>query len=732
MGNYFRRFTRERRHRMIGFNAKRALLASMGMAVAATLIVGIFSLTPLYRNMDYAIGDDATRRFTHAGLADEQVVILAIDDAAIRNFSKIYNVNWPWPREFYGLVTNYLQRAGAKSVIFDMLFTEKEVDRMDVSADASERAFADAIARSGRVVLGGVVANGPLEMSLRTAGGLTFPGSETIPAPVYDSLTPPIASLAHNATTGVVNFMADSDGTVRRMPLFFKVGDALYPQLAFAAYLTGTGDKVVRYLPESRKLVTEKNLFSLDDEGRHTIFWYGPGGAEGVYRYDSFYDALRSVVAEMEGEAPVIPKSEYKDKHVVVCGTASGLMDLKSTPFTPLAPYPGGEIQATLLDNYLNGRHVRRVEGVSVVLFSLVAALTAAFAFAAGSFTVAAGVSSSLLLFVLGIGWLLLRQGGLSVDLLFPLLTLGLTAMGAAIYRMVTEGAAKRQIRAIFSRYLHEDVINHLMRHPDTVSLEGTECVGTVLFTDLQGFTSFAEDKTPKELIGVLNRYFDVVTGIVLEQGGMLDKYTGDGIMAVFGAPVSRDDHVRAACEAVLEFRRRKVNRLIPSEQGDILTRIGISAGPVVVGNLGSERRMDFTAIGDTVNLSARLEGVNKAYGTTNMLCENAWNEVKEAYLFREVDCIRVKGKNRPIRVFTLIERLGDVTPEMQAVEDAFSEALLIYRTRDWDRAVACFEKVLALDPEDGPAAAYIKRCQLLKKNPALVGDDGVFNFQTK
>ena len=716
----------------MGYKMRRGLMASVLAAIVATLLVGVFSLTPLYQNMDYALSDAITRGFTPEGLADSRVVIVAIDDTSIQNFSKIYNVNWPWPREFYGLVTGYFHRAGAKAVVFDMLFTEKEVDRVDVDAEASEQSFSDAIATNGRVVLGGVALRGEHEVREGLPRGLRFPGSETLPAPTYDTLTPPIPSLGAHARVGVVNFLTDSDGVVRRMAPFFRVGKRLYPQLAFATYLAGTGDRVVRFDATQGVLVTEQQVIPVDAKGNHTILWYGKGGPEGIYRYDSFYDVLRSVVAEMNGEIPVIRPEEYEGAYVVVCGTASGLMDLKSTPFTPRAPYPGGEIQATVLDNYLNGRHVREIPLAWVVALSLLLSFVAAFAFAVGRFTLALGTSGTLVGLSLFAGWFVLKPGGVLVDLLFPLLTLGLTATVSAVYRMVTEGAAKRQIRAIFSRYLHEAVINHLMRNPDTVSLEGTECIGTVLFTDLQGFTTFAEDKTPQELIKVLNTYFEVVTGIVLEQGGMLDKYTGDGIMAVFGAPVARLDHVRAACEVVLEFGRKRVNSLIPSEQGDILTRIGISSGPVVVGNLGSARRMDFTAIGDTVNLSARLEGVNKAYGTTNMLCENAWQQVKDLYLFREVDCIRVKGKSRPIRVFTLVDRLESVTPDVKAVEEAFAGALGIYRTGAWDEAAKAFQRVLALAPDDGPARAYAERCHILKQNPDLVDEDGVFNFQTK
>ena len=711
-----------------------AMVASLATAFVATLVVGLFSLSPLYHNMQNAASDAALRMVTTRGMADPDIVVVAIDDASIENFSKAYGVHWPWPREFYGLVARYLSGAGAHAVVFDMLFTEKEVSRMDVDAEASEQAFAAAIADSGKVVLGAVVghSDGPEGAGVQLSPGMVFENSDTLNQPQYSRYTPPIAPLAAHANAGVVNFLSDGDGTVRRMPFFFRVGDRLYPQLAFAAYLSSTSDKVLRYDRQRGELVTMKRTFTLDSQGNHTIYWYGKGGSGGSYRYDSFYDTLRSAVQAMEGEAPVIPPESYRGKFVVVCGTASGLTDLKSTPFTPQAPYPGGEIQATLLDNYLNGRGLRVLSADRLVVFSFIVSLIAAVAFTSSSFVVASLTTSLLFFLPLAASYALFRYNAISADFIFPIVALGLASSGAAVYRMVTEGAAKRQIRTVFSRYLHEDVINQIMKNPDKVSLDGVECFGTVLFTDLQGFTSFAEDKTPRELIKVLNDYFQVVTDIVLDQGGMLDKYTGDGIMAVFGAPVECRDHARAACEVILAFRQERVNEMIPSKRGNILTRIGISSGPVVVGNLGSERRMDFTAIGDTVNLSARLEGVNKAYGTTNMLSEQTWEQVKEEYFFRELDRIRVKGKNKPIRVFTLVDRLEDVSARRLAIEDAFQRALGAYRLKLWDEAIERFERVLTLDPEDNPSAAYIERCQLLKHTPELVDGDGVFTFKTK
>ncbi|GAB6097888.1 adenylate/guanylate cyclase domain-containing protein [Desulfatiferula olefinivorans] len=710
------------------------LLVASIIGVVVVLFVYLFSLTDLYKRMAYSAQDFSRHHCARKDLADPDIVMVAIDDASISRFSEKFNFPWPWPRQFYGIILDYFKKAGARTVVFDMLFSQSEVGRLDIDAAASEQAFADGAAAFGRTVLGENLIDAP-GRAPATASGLSIENGDALPAREYSGVEPLIPSLSQSAAAvGVVNFHADEDGVCRRMPLVFKAGGVLRPQLSLAAYLTAENDALVGYDPETGELVTRKKRFPLDRNGFFPIYWYGKGGPAGnVYRYDSFYNVFIAATQLMGGLEPGIPLSEFADKVVVICATAGGLMDLKATPFSSTeAPYPGGEIHATLLDNLKNDRIIREDTLLWTAVLTLILMVLLAHVFISRSLAAALPLAVVLGLGAVGLSFYLFSSRMIHVDFIFPVLAVFLTSAAAAMYKMLTEGQKKRQIRSIFSRYLHEDVINLLMEDPERVDLEGTELVGTVLFTDLQGFTTFAEDKSPQTLIEVLNRYFETVTNIVLDQKGMLDKYTGDGIMAIFGAPVAREGHAKSACEVILAFRDKGVNDLISSEGPKILTRIGISTGPIVVGNLGSTRRMDFTAIGDTVNLSARLEGVNKAYGTLNIMSEFTWEYVKDDYFFRELDFIRVKGKNRPIRVFTLVDRLEAMTPEKLAVEERFKEAIACYRTRCWAEAVTLFEKVLELNPGDPPSLAYIERCRLLQTNPDLVDDHGVFTFKTK
>ncbi len=709
---------------------------ALTLAVSVVLALYLFSHSRLYKRVELASDDFRWSYCARPDLADRDTVIVAIDDYSITNLAEQFNFSWPWPRQFYGIATDYLKKAGARSVTFDLLYTQSEVGRMDVDGTTSENDFARAMAESGFVILGENLLADPGSRKTGNDGlkGLVFDQSDLLPVDVFTSVETPIPVLAESAAAvGVVNFHADGDGVCRRLPLVFSVNGTLRPQLSLAAYLVSEKDSLVGYDPKKRELVTRKKRFPLDRNGYYTIYWYGKGGPEGAYRYESFFNVFVSATQVMNGEKPVLPLSEFKDKNVVVCATASGLMDLKATPFSATdAPYPGGEIHATLFDNLKNSRAITPVSDYMVRAVTLTLMVLLAYVYITRSIGAALALSAVLASAPFALSFYLFKYHMVQMNFIFPVLSVLFTSMASAVYKTLTEGQKKRQIKAIFSRYLHEDVIDLLMKDPERVDLEGTELVATVLFTDLQGFTTFAEDKTPRTLITVLNRYFETVTGIVLDQGGMLDKYTGDGIMAIFGAPLPKEGHAKAACETILEFRDKGVNDLISTEGTKILTRIGISSGPIVVGNLGSSRNMDFTAIGDTVNLSARLEGVNKAYGTTNIMSEFTWEFVKDDYCFRELDYIRVKGKNKPIRVFTLVDRKDAMTPETLAIEERFQAAMEAYRARDWDGAIALFRDVLALNPEDPPSEAYIERCQLLETHPELVDEQGVFTFKTK
>jgi adenylate cyclase len=273
-------------------------------------------------------------------------------------------------------------------------------------------------------------------------------------------------------------------------------------------------------------------------------------------------------------------------------------------------------------------------------------------------------------------------------------------------------------MRKIFTRYLHPDIIETLIQHPDQIEMGGEEIEATIMFSDIYNFTTYSEGKHPKELVKDLNEYFNYITNTILEHNGLLDKYTGDGLMAVFGAPIPRKDHAYLACKTALLHksfaRKQRDNR--PSSVFHINTRLGINTGSIVAGNIGSEKRMDYTAIGDAVNLSARLEGVNKIFKTQIIISNTTYEFVKDDFICRELDYLKVKGKNEPTRIYELLD-FKDKLSEYGWIAE-YHSALDLYRKGEFARAKEAFDALYNSDLKDYPSQTMSERCGYLIANP--------------
>jgi adenylate cyclase len=257
-----------------------------------------------------------------------------------------------------------------------------------------------------------------------------------------------------------------------------------------------------------------------------------------------------------------------------------------------------------------------------------------------------------------------------------------------------------------------------------------------VIFSDVVGFTTLSEQLTPEALVSLLNQYLTEMTNIIFKYNGMLDKYEGDAIMAVFGAPIAHGNHALNACLAALDMQEQlKQLRSLWGKQGrpQLYARVGINTGTMVVGNMGSENRFDYTVMGDAVNLGARLESANKQYNTFIMIGENTYQAAKDHLIVRELDIVRVKGKTELVRVYELLStREKGISEQKVKILDHYSKGYSNYLTQNWDEALKDFQLALQVDPNDGPSRTYVQRCQQFKENPPGEGWDGVFVFRTK
>jgi adenylate cyclase len=312
-----------------------------------------------------------------------------------------------------------------------------------------------------------------------------------------------------------------------------------------------------------------------------------------------------------------------------------------------------------------------------------------------------------------------------------------LTFLALSLMKFLRTAREKGYIRNAFAHYLSADVINELLTDPDKLSLGGEKKYMTAMFTDVKGFSTISEKLDPQDLVRLLNIYLTEMSDTIMSQRGTIDKYEGDAIIAFFGAPVAYPDHAERACYAACRMKsleeelnkRTMESKMSPSP---ILTRIGINTGDMVVGNMGSAKKMDYTIMGNAVNLAARLEGVNKQYGTWMLMSEATYKEGGANYVCRKLDRVRVVGINEPVRLYELVGNKQFVTSQKKEIVERFHAALDVFEQKEWESAQKTLLEILALDPEDGPAGVYSKRCaEFLAKAPPP-NWDGVFNLTAK
>ncbi|MCK4965957.1 adenylate/guanylate cyclase domain-containing protein, partial [bacterium] len=350
-------------------------------------------------------------------------------------------------------------------------------------------------------------------------------------------------------------------------------------------------------------------------------------------------------------------------------------------------------------------------------------------------------IKCAIVILTLLAGYLLTAQyvfvsKGLIIDVLGTVSTLMIGYLSITVYNFFSEEKEKKMIRGIFSRYVTKSVVDELIKNPDMVKLGGERKTLTVFFSDVAGFTSVSEALSPEDLVGLLNEYLTAMSNIILKYDGMIDKYEGDAIMAVFGTPIPMPDHAVKACHVSLEMQDELVElRKKWHEEGkpELKVRIGLNTGPMIAGNMGAMDRLDYTVMGDSVNLGSRLEGANKQYGTYIMISGFTYELVKDDIETRFLDSLRVQGKKLPVKVYEVLaskdKGLSDIK---RKVVESFDQGMECYLKQNWDKGIYYFENALSLDNDDPPSQVYLERCQAYKENPPASDWDGVYTMTTK
>lgn len=592
--------------------------------------------------------------------------------------------------------------------------------------------------------------------------------SLTHPIPQYAEWTPNIP-LFQQAADYSASFIAklDSDGYVRHYPLFYrsgnKLGSSFIPSLALQSYLLAKSYrayvKIEKAKNQNSKSITQFSIIDpstepetkitdlpIDNAGQLLINYYGPQmslpyvPAKELFSERDTLRVLRGVPQKSSTQQKVISselvdkKAFLEGKNLVVGLTAEALYDLRNTPTEP--NYPGPEIHLTVLANLLDRTFLKTVSNeivwlpASIFIFALLLSFLFSRMASLQSFAL---VNLCLVVSIVVDFWLFIHQqiktSGIYLSLVIAVIYSAIT-----IFRFFTEEKTKKELRTTFSKYVSPAVVDELLKEPDNLKLGGRRQRMTVFFSDLRGFTTISEKLPPEDLVKLLNRYLSPMTEIVFANSGTLDKYMGDAIMAFFGAPISSPSHAAQACRCALQSldKLKELQKIFASEGLPFIDiGIGINTGEMSVGNMGSNIVQSYTVMGDAVNLASRLEGTNKEYGCKIIISEFTYQEVKDQFIAREIDRVRVKGKNEPVRIYELVQE-GPANEAVKTKMKNFSQAFDLYLAKKFPEALEIFKQITVQFGADPVSEVYIERCSEYITEPPPANWDGVYVMKTK
>jgi adenylate cyclase len=635
---------------------------AFAIALAWCVLLGALSVTQKWQQFETKGFDELTFA-TAPNRSAFPITIIGIDEPSF----KVLQLQWPWPRSLHAELVDRLAKAGAAVIVFDILFSEPSTKKDD-------QRFADAIKRSGNVVL---------------AADLVY--REEASVRQWLRLDPLQLFLDAGAHTGLATVTLDPDLVVRKIP---ESQDALWRAM-------------VRRLMQLHPEIAPNLAIKPGSMIRYI-------GADHTIPYVSYHEVINPTGS--------IPADFFKDQVVIVGrdvkaspDAGSAQADLFATPFLARTGWlvPGAEIHANILETVLAQRAIVPAPKIYELLFLVLVALGCALLMRRWRPILSALAGIGVMIAVVALDWWLFSDSQMWLPAFSTLAAVPAMYVSLGGVSFLREQARRREVTQAFSLYVTPQVVDQLLAHPEQLKLGGERREVTFMFTDLAGFTTFSEALSAERVVYLLNRHFTEMTDIVLKHDGTVARFIGDAIMAFWGAPLDDEKQALHAVTAAIEMQegmQRLREEFVAEGLPAIHMRIGIQSGSAILGNLGSARRFDYTAIGDDVNLAARLEGINKLYGTGIMVGDATARQVSATVPLRRVDRVIVKGKSQPVEVFTPC-----ADPEIVRLND---EAIQLFRTQAWDASEQLWKELSDRQTGDGIAQLYLERIAEFRANP--------------
>ncbi|MDR0472754.1 MAG: adenylate/guanylate cyclase domain-containing protein [Treponema sp.] len=802
------------------------IIAKFHKGFAAGIIIILISLLGvlgylggLFDSIEYKLYDIRVRLFASSSRPSDDIVVILLDQDSINWANRERGWGWPWPREAYAELVDYLNLSGAKSMAFDVLFTEPSIyrnarqddiiDQAVSTLETAQTAAAEGGGAGSRAVFRSIAQN-LRELSAREDDASYVRAAEnfgrTVQVVVFSSQTGnegswpeginkplfnlhnfesieseykklnqnveqtdqikalfPIKELQNAAgIIGNVTGWPDSDGVFRRNNVFSIFDGKAVPGLSSASLIVSGADTNIYYNEKKKQIEWGGYVIPVDKHGRSILNFRGS-----LNRYFPYWagDVLQSAELLRNGKAPPYPDNfiypeDLKDKYVFFGYYAQGLFDICTSPIESV--YPGVGMHITMLDNILQQDFIRQspfwldllVLLLPVILIVIIVLFSHRIHLTVGGTVL---IFAALLIFSI---WSY-RAAGTWVPMAAPLFCAALSFISSTLFSYATEGSQKRFIKDAFSRYLAPSVIEQIIEDPSKLNLGGEKREMTAIFTDIQRFSSISEalqkeyaDEGPKVLVNLLNLYLTEMSEIVLENGGTVDKYEGDAIIAFFGAPIWTDRHAALACRSAIQMKKRErsivseimdpekqfrtplasliESGVIPAET-PLFTRLGINTGDMVVGNMGTPNKMNYTIMGNAVNLSARLEGVNKQYDTGGiLLSEYTKDKIGDEFVIRGLSRVRVVGINTPLRLYELLDLRESASEGLLEMTGLWEKGFAAYENKEFLEAKNIFTVIYGKDKNDRVAKRYMGKCQAYLDKAPLPEDFPIDNLTEK
>jgi adenylate cyclase len=772
------------------------------------LAITILHLSNVFYFFEYKSYDLRARLMAKYSRPSDDIIVVLLDQHSLDWAQQERGWGWPWPRQAYAEIVDYMNLSGAKSMVFDVLFSEPSIYRnaqqdeiidnvvqslenaqnaifegqpraaiplflsivrnlRELNARKDDASFIEAGKNFGRVVQAVFFSSQTGSINYWPAG-LQSPMFQTENfGPMLDKFGLgidgenaqfPIEGLRETAgALGAVTGKPDSDGIVRRLNLFTLFDGKAMPGLSAASLLVSGKGQKISYDKKNSTITWDDFSIPVDKNGKTLLRYRGD-----IDRYIPYtaMQILQSAEAYRQGAEPLLPPENFKNTYVFFGFYAPGLFDVFNTPISS-GNYPGMGVHVTMLDNLLQGDFIRESrQWFNLLILLVVVGVTVLLTLLSGRIVLSVGGMILTMFVSVTASFAAYHLGNLWLPMVSYLAGTILAFITVTLYNYATEGSQKRFIKSAFSQYLSPKVIERIIADPSQLKLGGEKREMTAIFTDIRSFSTISEALgDPTKLVELLNFYLTRMSNIVLDNQGLIAKYEGDASIAFFGAPVRLSNHASLACRAAVHMKKAEkiINRealslgLITAEvmsalaakgiiksaddPAPLFTRLGINTGDMVVGNMGTPNKMDYTIMGNAVNLAARLEGVNKQYNTGGILISEYTKEyIGDEFILSPLSRVRVVGINTPLRLYELLDIADEAHPDLLAMVKNWEEGFRAYENQDFPAARNIFETIYQHDNGDLAAKKYLDRCIKYIATPPdeVIWDKGVDNLFEK